>query len=245
MSTRIPKTPAPWLWGPAVIAATVAFAGITSGATAGADGKPDRCARKGSYTLKQTAKVRVYARERPIFYSFIYACHRPTGQATLLGNNNPGGLFQWGGRRATAIRGSLIAFGSLVDPSQSEGLTQGVIRVVKLPTRHPSSDSRPEIVYARDANTDGFAIEKLLIAPNRSLAFASCVYFNGEPDRCDRPLKLNRVLIVPYERTTRTYRESVVLDQGPDIDPRSLRLSPNGRRIAWTKAGRTRTAPTP
>lgn len=219
------------------VAATVAMA-VTAQATPARRG--DRCARAGSYTFMQTKLVRVYAGSRPVRDAIAYACDRRTGRRSELGVVDTAGRYLWGGRRATAIRGSWIAFSGVTDPDMDEGPSIGEIHMVHLPAgAHPWANP-PTIRY--DAVD---SIESMNIAPNRTLAYTMCVNYNNEPDRCVRPLDNPRVIATPYDAARHSFGTPVVLDQGPGIDTRSLRLSPSGKRLAWTHDGQTRTAPVP
>jgi hypothetical protein len=57
-------------------------------------------------TLISTMLDRIYRDRHTTSDATVYACHRPTGRATSLGLALPQGLYQYGGLRATAVRGS-------------------------------------------------------------------------------------------------------------------------------------------
>lgn len=225
-------------------AALAASLGALSVTPADGNGGRDRCARKGSVTLITKARVRVYRQSRDSD-SAAFACHRPTGRATRLGFSR-GGLFQYAGARATAIRGSIIAYGLVTDPDAEEGGPGYQIVVGRLPIRGPAYNRGTTIPAVKtepfDAQADNnLAIERLLIAPNRTILYASCAnieVFDG--DHCRRPLSSTRIVAIPFDDEAREYQDPVVLDQGDGINPRTLRLSPSGTRAAWTADGQTR-----
>jgi hypothetical protein len=234
-----------------LVAAMVGVALIVAGGTAAATaGDRDRCARKGSVTLVSTTLVRVYRDRHTFDNALVYACHRPTGHATQLGAVRPQGLFQYGGLRATAVRGSTVVYGLKVDPEGDEGSPRYDIVVVKLPFRGLAFEQAPRLGAVEtqpfDAGADDrVAVERLFIAPNRTIAYTSCTDYNNDPDRCVRPLLNPRVVAVPYDSAKRGYGPAIVLDQSPVLDPRSLRLSPSGARLAWNDGELKRSVPTP
>lgn len=231
-------------------AACAIMIAVASSTPAASAPQRDRCARKGSVTLVATKLVRVYRNRRSLSDALVYACHRPTGRSTQLGAPLPQGLYQYGGRTTTAVRGSTVAYGLKVDPGGDEGSPGYSIVVVKLPFRGRAFEDAPQFDAVQtkpfDPGADDIlAIERLVIAPNRTIAYTSCDDFNSEPDRCVRPVTNARVVAVPYEASQRRYGSAIVLEQGPGIDPRSLRLSPSGTRLAWDRSGQKHSVPTP
>jgi hypothetical protein len=232
-------------------ASVLAIALVATAGTSAATIQPqrDRCAREGSVTLISTKIVRVYRDRRATFGALAYACHRPTGRATQLGAIP--GFYEYGGRRATAVRGSTVAYGLKVDPEGDEGSPAYSIVVVRLPFRGRAWEGAPQFDAVQTepfdpAADDNLAVERLIIAPNRTIAYTTCTGFSStEPDRCVRPAQNPRVVAVPYDPATRRYGPAVVLDQSPDLDPRSLRLSPSGSRLAWNDGELRRSVPTP
>jgi hypothetical protein len=198
-------------------------------------------------TLIATKLVRIYRDRHTTFDATVYACHRPTGRATQLGLVLPQSLYQYGGVRATAVRGSTVVYGLKIDPDGDEGGPAYAIAIVKLPFRGSAIDQAPQFYADNGAATadDALAVERIVIAPNRTIAYTTCTTVNGEPDRCIRPVDNPRVVTVPYDTATRHYTPAVVLDHSPNIDPRSLRLSPSGTRLAWNDGQLKRSVPTP
>jgi hypothetical protein len=161
-----------------LVAAVLAVALVATAGTSLA--KPqqqrDRCARKGSVTLISTKLVRVYRDRRATFGALAYACHRPTGRATQLGAIP--GFYEYGGRRATAVRGSTVAYGLEVDPD-AEGSPAYSIVVVRLPFRGRAWEGAPQFdaVHTEPfdpAADDNLAVERLTIAPSRTIAYTTC-----------------------------------------------------------------------
>jgi hypothetical protein len=221
---------------------------VASGTSAATTKHRDRCARKGSVTLISTKLVRVYRDRHTLDNALVYACDRPTGRATQLGAVP--GFYEYGGARATAVRGSTVAYGLKADAEGDEGSPGYSIVIVRLPFRgraylHAPSFFADETVYSDPAADDTLAVERLLLAPNRTIVYTSCGDFNSDPDRCARPVSNPRVVAVPYDPATRRYGPAIVLDRSPDLDPRSLRLSPSGSRLAWNDGGVKRSVPTP
>jgi hypothetical protein len=229
----------------AVLAAALVAATSTSAAKT--QQQRDRCARKGSVTLLSTKLVRIYRDRHTTLDAIVYACHRPTGRATSLGLVLSQGLYQYGGLRATAVRGSTVVYGLKIDPEGDEGGPAYTIAIVKLPFHGRAFDRAPQFYADNGAPTadDSLAVERLLIAPNRTIAYTTCTDFNSEPDRCVRPVDNPRVIAVPYDPATRHYRSAIVLDRSPNIDPRSLRLSPSDSRLAWNDGDQKHSVPTP
>lgn len=214
----------------------------------------DRCARKPSDTLIQAPRVRVYRTGRDRFTFAYFACHRPTGRATRLGFRLAPEGYVYAGTRATAIRGSAIAYGAVESPdSESAGPSYRVI-VATLPLGRPAYRGQQFLAVESEpfdqfASTN-VAIEDIVIAPNRAIAYTSCQSLGDDYDRCDRPLVGTRVVAVPFNGSKESFGKApgagfgkaVVLDSGPGIDPRSLRLSPSGTRLAWDRDGTRRGA---
>jgi hypothetical protein len=235
-----------------LLASVLAVALVATAGTSAATSRPqrDRCARKGSVTLISTKLIRVYRDRRATRDAVVYACHRPTGRATQLGAVLPQGLFQYGGLRATAVRGSTVVYGLKNDPGGDEGGPAYTILVVTLPFSGRAFEHAPlfyadDTVFSDPTADDSLAVERLLIAPNRTIAYTTCTNVNGEPDRCRRPVDSPRAVAVPYDRAKRAYGPAIVLDQSPNIDPRSLRLSPSGSRLAWNDGDQKHSVPTP
>lgn len=234
-----------------LVAAMLAVALVaTAGTSPAKTGQQrDRCARKGSVTLISTKLVRVYRNRRATFDALAYACHRPTGRATQLGAIP--GFYEYGGRRATAVRGSIVAYGLKVDPDGDEGSPAYSIVVVRLPFRGRAWEDAPQFdaVHTEPfdpAADDNLAVARLVIAPNRTIAYTTCTDFSStEPDRCVRPVQDPRVVAVPYDPAKHAYGTAILIDQSPNIDPRSLRLSPSGSRLAWNARDQKRSVPTP
>lgn len=236
----------------ALVAAVLASALVATAGTSAAKTQQqrDRCARKGSVTLISTKLVRIYRDRHTTFDATVYACHQPTGRATQLGLVLPQSLYQYGGVGATAVRGSTVVYGLKGDPEGDEGGPGYTIAVVKLPFRGQAVQDAAQFfaddtVFSDPTADDALAVERIVIAPNRTIAYTTCTTVNGEPDRCVRPVDNPRVVAVPYDPATRHYRPAIVLDRSPNIDPRSLRLSPSGKRLAWNDGDQKRSVPTP
>jgi hypothetical protein len=230
-----------------LVIALVATAGTSAAKT---QQQRDRCARTGSVTLIATKLVRVYRDRHTTFDATVYACHRPTGRATQLGLVLPQSLYQYGGVRATAVRGSTVGYGLKGDPGGDEGGPGYTIAMVKLPFRGQAVEDAPQFfaddtVFSNPTADDALAVERIVIAPNHTIAYTTCTTVNGEPDRCIRPVDNPRVVTLPYDPATQHYTSAIVLDQSPDLDPRSLRLSPSGTRLAWNDGKLKRIVPTP
>jgi hypothetical protein len=123
--------------------------------------------------------------------------------------------------------------------------------VVRLPFRGRAWDGAPQFDAVQTdpfdpSADDNLAVERLVIAPNRAIAYTTCTDFSStEPDRCVRPVQNPRVVAVPYDRAKRAYGTAIVIDQSPNIDPRSLRLSPSRSRLAWSDGDQERSVRTP
>jgi hypothetical protein len=237
----------------ALIAAALAVTGVSAGADARHVRAGGRCARSGSVTLMQTRLIRVYRNKRQIDTSAVYACYRRDGRATLLGTTLGQSLEQYAGVRATAIRGSLLAFGVVEDPDSDDGPPGTVVVRVRMPFAGRSAAAtgpRVDALAAEpfDPNSHAPAIERMLIAPNGTIVFTACPPWNA-PDQCRRPLTDTRVIAatshalapIPHVGTNKP----IELDRGAAIDPRSPHLSPSGTRLAWTSGGQKRTAAVP
>lgn len=227
--------------------------GVLGAAAPGAVGRADvaqrSCDHRGA-TLLRTRLVRVYRTGR-----LIYACHRPTGRSTQLAATDAGGQLEYAGKHATAIRGSLLAYGVVADPDNMEGGLGRLIVVVRLPLREPAFDAGKTIrVSVLDGaqfdpgENPNAAIPRLVIAPNRALVYTAC-YGGDEPNHCflgaSGAFRNLHVVAVPYDSARHRYGAQVALDNGDGIDATSLRLSPSGRLVAWTNAGQRRIARVP
>lgn len=243
----------------AVVFVVVVVGAATLPAAEGNGRDRDRCTRKGSDTLISAPRVRVYRTGRDRFTFAYFACHRQTGRAARLGFRLAPEGYVYAGTRATAIRGSTIAYAtSFANDSEDGSGPVYKIVVATLPVRSPAYRGQQfralEISEPSDQLTDAnVAIEKILIAPNRTIAYTICQSVGDDYDRCDRPLVGTRVVAVPFRGPTEAFGKApgagfgkaVVLDIGPGIDPRSLRLSPSGTRLAWDRDGTRRGARVP
>ena len=216
----------------------------------------DACARKESVTLIQTRLVRVYRNKRTLSGASIFACHRPTGRATRLGSALGQTLFEYGGRRATAVRKSRVAYGLIVDPDSEEGGPTTLVVLARLPLRGAAFEraGRVRAVAGEPAgpNMDRApAIERIVIAPNGTVAFTACPAEDvlHAALGCRRPPTDTRVIAATPDAFDSPKRPAtakpVELARDAQLDPRSLRLSPSGKRLAWTVHGRTQTAHVP
>lgn len=137
-------------------------------------------------------------------------------------------------RKGRAFRISLIEYEGVIIDKRSIRVTG---RYVALVQTIPLQDTSADLVVVRSLVTGRAThvrprrvlgrVRDLVVKPTGSVAFIH------DPSNAVRQL-----------RVTTTNGETVV-DQGPDIDPTSLELSPDGRSVTYLKAGERRSAPIP
>lgn len=176
-----------------------------------------RCPGAGGKTIVRTSQARVFTRVSPYF--------REPGNPDYYGC-----LY----RRKTAFRISLIDYYGVVVQDET---IRAAGRYVALVQDRGSADLDAgddlvvrdlvsgRAVYAGPRRRVG-EVTDLVVKPNGVAAF---IYERGP---------------VREVRLTRLGGDSVV-NQGPDLDPTSLELSPDGRSVTYLKAGQRRSTPIP
>lgn len=229
-------------------------ASATTAATATAKG---RCDAKGSVTLKNAPRVRIYADRRPLRRASVIMCDRPTGIHRRIGGYARGSRV-WAGKAATAIRGSTVAYVYYADVEDVNTENVAHLTYYKLPC--DGLDDCTSFSY--DSISDrsaGVITARLLLTRGRSVVTATCNQSpeytdSGDTDDCPQPMN-TRIIAYRYDRdalqpgTGRRGRlissPPIIIDDQPGITPRSLHLSPDGKTITWTRNGQRQTAPAP
>ncbi len=202
----------------------------------------DRCTRARTTTLEANSRIVVH-RTGPPDGGVVYACDRRTGRRTQLGGTNFFDLALIQGTGAIALRGDRIAFAYIADPDGAEGPSGVSIVSERLPFRHRSlwRQGRQEFV-TEEGVSGAFAVVRVVIGRNGSVAWTSC---RNAADRYDRCANDEPEVPVTVTAADAGLRQLTLLERSSSVNPRSLRTSPSGARFAWDADGTRRIAATP
>jgi hypothetical protein len=204
----------------AVALSAVALAVLPSGAAGAARG----CYPKGSKTVLQKDRVRVFERRR-----VTWACSLTTGRRFEL-DNELALLFP---QPAMAVSGTLLAYGLDVLEATETYTTVSVVDTARV------SDGDFAVVAQSDEEPK--QIGKVVLSPTGAAAYVACESYGPAPDpsECAGARRGHSVHVVPRGAKG---TDRVVDDKGR-IDPRSLRLT--GGRVSWRRDGRRRSVALP
>jgi hypothetical protein len=179
----------------------------------------DRCAYKGSKTLRQTSKLRLYSLPSSSLFDRFYVCVRSNGRR-----------FRADDRRSqdvTMFKSTLISSGSFAAVAYSDYQNEDAaglnVIVIDLKTGKQRVHSE---------NPDEFSDPTIPAIVLRSTGAAAWVY-EQKPISSSEGTRKREV----HAAGTGAIR---TLDSGLDIDPASLSL--DGATVSWTNAGVRKTA---
>jgi hypothetical protein len=219
-----------------VLVVLLGVAAVGGVASPVASATPSSCTAPHSRTVFQTHRIRVYslpAEQRG--FRVRWSCNRLTGRRNPL--DDPDSIFSFP-PPAMAAAGNLLAY-SVTFEDEANGFTQiHVIDTTRDPDVHPIR--RPALSESAAFGGDANRIGGVVLRPNGAVAWIACqmkpqAVIDGKigPD-CLHPGADDVVAAVPSNKKTR-----IVLDQGTDIDPTSLRR--DGYRVSWVRGGKRKT----
>lgn len=184
---------------PLVATLFVALAALGVFSSLPADARTGPCTPPHSVTIAANEQVRVYRDRAQLDRARVVACHRRTGSKTRLGSPFADTPYQFGGRRAIALRGSTVAYTMIIDPLGDEGGPSTSLVRVQLPfVGDRAFGSAPAVsLNISDSSPGDLAVERIFIAESGTVILAACepraLVYRG----CARPLGKVRIVAAP------------------------------------------------